>query len=173
MFDNYLKYAILIISLWIIPFETTQADSISLSPLGLTFHGKSQSELAPLAPRKLDKNADWTWHPEVNLTYKSKHMQYSVFFMKDTINDPSGGFFLGPKIDFLSVFSVGVVGGTLVRPERHFPLFSIKKAGIQVIPMGGATFSIKIPLDKRVFLENNYLLNGYVNHGTIGLGVNF
>lgn len=171
MLTTYLKYVSLILFIFI--SECTYADSLTVSPIGLTFHGKENSELAPYAPRKLDKNAAWTWHPELNVTYKQKYFQYTAFFMKDTINEPAGGLLFGPKYDLSRYFSLGIAGGPYFRPARYTPVPDFRIGGVQCMLMGGLTFSVAVPITSKLSIETNLLINGFINHGVGGLRLEF
>lgn len=160
--------------LFLVPLSAAcNADSLTISPIGLSFHGKSNSELAPYAPRKLDKKADWTWHPEINLIYKQKYMQYSLFYMKDTVNQHAGGFQIGPKFDFLKFFSLGISLGLLIRSDRYYGSINWSVNNVQFIPMGGLTASIKVPIYHRYSFETNLLANGFINHAVAGIRIDW
>lgn len=149
------------------------ADSLTVSPIGLSYHGKNNSELAPYAPRKLDSKAAFTWHPEFNLSYKTKYMQYTAFWMRDTVNQDAGGLLLGPKVDFLKYISVGMLVGTFIRPDRYYSFVHANMFGLQVIPMAGATFSFRIPVHKNISIETNVMGNYVINHAVSGLRFDF
>lgn len=154
---------------WATSTSNLLADSLTISPIGLSHHGKSNEELSSISPRKLDRLATWTWHPEFNLIYKTKYTQSSVFYMQDTIDRPIAGATFGLKYPIFNYFDVGGVLGAMGRQPRATGFPDVLMGNVQILPVFGATFSARLPITKHISIETNLLLNGVLDHGIAGL----
>lgn len=160
-------------------------DSLTVSPIAFSYHIAEVSDYAAdQMPNRIsrgkdgnDSNRPVTWHPGLNLNYKTKYTQNSVFYFKDSFGKNAGGIVLGPKIDiFTKHLSVGVIGGVYVREKSPVSktgfTLEIKKK-VQIVPLGGPTLAISFPIGKNVSLETNTTVNHIVLHSTLGTRFEF
>lgn len=164
-------------------------DSLTLSPFGFTFHYKDDykgySEFK-FHRNAIDKNQQWTIHPELNLIYKSKYMQYNLFWMRDSYDKHAFGGTLGPKIDIFEHFSLGIIGGAYAKQHPgsacHANLClspgpaqipSIMTEDFQIIPLAALTASVKVPVSKKYSIEVNTAAAPILIHTVIGLRFDF
>lgn len=158
----------------------TQDSALTVSPVGFSYHVSSLQDYATNnMPNKIyristsdGQNHPLTWHPEFNLTYKTKWMQYSAFYMQDSFGRHAGGLLLGPKFNlFTKHISLGLIGGLYVREYgiENNSDFGKKLGPVQLVPMGGPTLSLSYPITKHLSIESNTMGNPVVIHSTIGL----
>jgi len=168
-------------------------NSLTVSPVGLTYHFRDDYkgyEEFKFSPNTLDSSQQTTWHPELNLIYKSKYMQYNLFYMRDSYFKHSMGGLLGPKYDIFPFFSVGLVGGLIAkqRPPTRCVQYTtnttcvtvgdpqVKKIATEdfhIIPIGAITFSLKVPISKTISIETNSAITPVFIHNVLGLRFDF
>lgn len=152
----------------------TLADSLTVSGPGFTHHGVLTNTQYRRMKHRIGLKA--VVHPiELGLTYKSEYLQAGAIYLKDCWNNHAGMTFIGTKVDFLTYFALGGVVGLYAREhinQSDIPL--VKTIGIvDIIPIGGATLSVNVPLTDKVGLEVNTLSNFYITHSNIGLKFSF
>lgn len=167
----------------------SNADSLTVSPVGLTLHGTEVSNnLTKDMPRKLDKSGVFIWHPEVSLIYKSKSMQYNALYLRDCVDNPAFMVGLGPYWKINKKASYGFIGGVYGRKEYKKVVvkkteteiatttytlppmgpLSYKNKGWEYVPMAMGTLSYKIPISKKNSFEFNLGSNIVITHLTVG-----
>lgn len=168
-------------------------NSLTVSPVGLTYHFEDAYEgydEFKFSPNALDKSQQITWHPELNLIYKTKYMQYNLFYMRDSFFKHSMGGLLGPKYDIFEYASIGIVGGLIAKqrpPTRcaNEPggevcvtvgdpqVKKISTEDFHIIPIAALTFSIKIPISKNISIETNSAVTPVFIHNVLGVRFDF
>lgn len=149
--------------------------SLTINGPGFTYHGHLGAGSYSLMKDRVGGNS--VIHPiEFGLTYKADYFQVSGDYLKDCFGHPAGTLVAGPKIDFLTYFSIGFVAGGYIRQSMidgsGMP-FVYTGHGVDIMPMGGVTLSGTIPVTKRFGVEFNSMSNGIVNHANIGLKIKF
>ena len=148
--------------------------SLTINGPGLTYHGYLPQGSYALMKHRIGENT--VVHPEeIGLTYKKDYFQGSALYLKDCFGHNAGALLLGPKYDFNKYFSIGFVGGVYIRQyewEDSVP-FSYTNHTVDIMPMGGVTAAITLPITKDVGIELNGMANGLVNHANFGLKFNF
>lgn len=167
----------------------TLADSLTISPIGFTAHFDDSLkgfEQYKFTPRGFDPSGKYTWHPTINLIYKTKYMQYGAFYLRDTYDQNSFGFTIGPKYDLNKYFSLGVLSGLYFRHDGptncvnnkcislthgQFTLTKIGSYGL--VPLIGLTGSFTVPINDKIGIEINNALTPKLLHTVIGLKFSF
>lgn len=147
------------------------ADSLTLSPIGFTYH-LYPTEYGIFMPNRINGNGKHpiTIHPEFALSYKSKYMQYNAFWMKDSMANDSFGFLVGPKYDLIDdIWSVGFVVGPYIRDKEsyHNPFIITDIGNFNVIPFYGITTTFSLP--QKISPELSFVINHVVIHSTLGV----
>lgn len=148
--------------------------ALTINGPGLTNHGKLAPDSYHLMKHRI--GASSVIHPvEFGLGVKTDHFQSDVTYLKDCFGHSAGIAVAGTKVDFFSYFAFGGVVGIYARESMSsgdFPL--VQKVGsVDIIPIGGATFSIKVPVSKTISVETNTLSNFYITHTNLGLRLDF
>lgn len=165
-------------------------DSVTISGFGLTMHGlQPDPGAARLMDNKITSDGRFAYHPEIGVLVKSGNWQYGATYLQDCFNHPAGMIGGGPKIDFLNYFSVGALFGLYIREEPMTYGYAIREKtyvytpekmplsrtvkGIDIGLLPGATLSARVPITKKVDFETNVLINGFLNHASFGIRVNY
>jgi len=155
------------------------AESLTLSPVSFTLHGKH----GPIARENFINTPfddSTTIHPGFSLLYKNNDSNYqgSAWYFLDSFGNKAGGVVAGPQWSFLGeVVGVGVIGGVYVREDvpvgiQGFPM-SVNVGDIEIAPLAAVTLSGAVPVSDQVAVEVNCAVNYIVNNCQVGLRFEF
>ena len=152
------------------------ADSLTVSPISATYHGKAD-EFAKLKFNNNFLEKSTTVHFGLGLTYKTTHMQYTGWYFKDSFNNHAGGFGLGPKIDFWEYFNVGWIVGAYIRelPPAGIDSYPVSSTigGVELSPIALVTTGVEVPATEIIDITLDVKTNVILTNTSIGIKFNF
>lgn len=153
------------------------SDSLTISPVGFTFHGVAPNEAAQKhMPYKLSSDGRWTFHPSIGIHYKNGHFQTAAWYFKDSFGNSAGGLLAGYNLPISKYFNIGILGGPYIRKSESninkFPI-SYKTDKLEIVPLVLLNASVAIPITKKIYLETGVSGNYAVNFFTTGVRLDF
>jgi hypothetical protein len=142
--------------------------SLTVEPSAFTYHGiVKDADLQSIRKHgtTLDNEGRFTYHKGFGITVRSRRMQFTGIYFKNSVNRDAGAVMAGPQLDFARYFTLGLVAGAYMReamPMVKIP-FSYKTHSFEIAPMLMVTASVSIKIYKTLFFElaagSNYALN--------------
>jgi len=154
--------------------------SVTLAPGSVTFHpfandiGKSEFQN--------HIGSGTTLHPGLSLTLRSPEgWTTSGMYFRDSFGNPAGALMFGRDWGFSMIGEIdlrlGLQTGLYVRenaPESMDKgLLEVRVGGVELMPLGGVSVGLDIPLNKELSLEPRCFSNVVLNNCSIGVKIGF
>lgn len=153
----------------------TKAGEIRVGFLGLTMHGEApKADVRPIMPRKLDNQAIFVWHPELNINYiTDENTIYNATYVKDCTDNDAYYLGMGKQYNIEKGLRFGYIIGVYKRLQPYaFTNYDTGKITY--------TFTNQYLPMPQVFIEKVYKINEkfgisfqasssiFLSHATIG-----
>lgn len=149
---------------------------VHISPLSFTFHPRANAAAKKTFPNSINGSGT-TYHLGVHTKIDYGRSSTALWVFQDSFGKLAGGGMQGFNYRFLNYFSIGAMGGIYIRQKipnevKDFPV-SVSIKDIEVLPIGGITGGVTVPVTKKVGVSTNCVVTVLVNNCSMGLRLRF